>query len=793
METIIENNVSEKFKEQMGIYAIEVTRRRMVPDWRDGLKLVQRRILVAMLDDNCISKFVKTAKVVGTTMGDYHPHGDSSIADAIKHMTNWFECKMPLISNQSNFGSMQGDGAAASRYTEIKLSPYSLDCMLSEVMETKEVTDWVQTFDNTGMEPEFLTAKVPNLLINGSYSIAIGFVVGIPKHALNDVVDATINLIKNPDASVVLIPDQCMGCDIVDTNWKSIANKGKGKFKVRARIDVEKHKDCYWLIVKSTPDMVFFDKGKSNEGVKYDIIDMVKSGQIPQITDITEAVDKKDKTKREMRIIIKLRKGSDPNFVKEMLYKSTQLETTFKVNFEVLDGIKLIPMSYKSYLQAFIMQRMDTKFRQYCIRYQNARTRSHSLEAYIKALESGQIDDILKLIRNRTVIDDNALMEDLIKRLKITDIQAKFIIEAPAKKLSMAYLNKYKEEYNASIQKEEHYLEMIMNDDLIKQEIIQELEDAKNKYNQKRCCRLISKSEASGIPEGNFKIVITENNYVKKIHENEVVTSYKGDSPVHVVKASNTENILLFSEFGKVFRLPVHKIPITEKNSVGVDLRILVKGLASGVVKMIYEPELRSLAKSSDEKYFLTVLTKGNCIKKMDLEDFMNVSLSGLLYSRLNEGDTVASVEIVNANSELVIYSNKKALRIGLESVPHYKRSTYGVIAMNTKEVIDGFTVLHGTDEPYILTVTANGRINKIPAEALPKSERNKAGSSIIKLTKGDMIFSVYAVNDTKVLTIKTMAGDKQINVADMELTSSISTGQKVVTAKELPVLRTTI
>lgn len=789
MEKIIESNVSERYKNQMGIYAIEVTRRRMVPDWRDGLKLVQRRILVAMLKDNCVSKYVKTAKVVGTTMGDYHPHGDSSIADAIKHMTNWFEYKMPLIDNQSNFGSMQGDGAAAPRYTEVKLSPYAIDCMLSEIMETKEVTDWVPTFDNTGREPEYLTAKLPNLLINGSFSIAIGFTVGIPKHALNDVVDATIKLIRNPDAPVVLIPDQCMACDIIDTNWKSISNKGKGKFKVRARIDIEKHKECYWLIIKSTPDMVFFDKGDDG-GEKYKIIDMVKSGQIPQITDIVEETVK---DKSEMRIIVKLRKGSDPNFVKEMLYKATNLETTFTVNFEVLDGIKLVPMSYKSYLQAFIMQRMDTKFRQYCIRHQVARTRSHSLEAYIKALESGQIDDILKLIRKRTVIDDNALTEELIKRLKITDIQAKFIIEAPAKKLSMAYLNKYKEDYALSLEKEKHFLNMIKNEDLIKEEIIQELEDAKKKYNQKRCCRVISKSEASGIPEGNFKVIITEKNYIKKIHENEVVTSYKGDSPAYVLNVSNTEDILLFSEFGKVFKLPVHKIPITEKNSTGIDLRILVKGMMGNIVKMMYEPDLVQLAKSSKDKYFLTVLTAGNCIKKMDLEDFMNVSLSGLLYTRLNDGDRVVTVDVANASSELVIHSNKKALRISLESVPHYKRSTYGVIAMNTKDPIDGFCVLHGKDEPYILTVTESGKVNKIPAEALPKSDRNKAGNNIIKLTKGDVIKSVYVTDDSKVLNIDASESHIEVNVGDLPLTSSVSTGQKVLPARSGIVLKTSI
>ena len=177
----------------------------------------------------------------------------------------------------------------------------------------------------------------------------------------------------------------------------------------------------------------------------------------------------------------------------------------------------------------------------------------------------------------------------------------------------------------------------------------------------------------------------------------------------------------------------------------------------------------------------------------MDLEDFMNVSLSGLLYSRLNDGDKVVSAEIVNAKSELVIYSNKKALRIGLDVVPHYKRSTYGVIAMNTKDPIDGFCVLHGKDEPYILTITESGKVNKIPAEALPKTDRNKAGSNIIKLTKGDSIKSVYVVNDTKVLNIVTAENTIDVNVGELPLTSSVSTGQKVVPGRSGIVLKTRI
>lgn len=786
MEVIENKNVVDQYKTHMAIYSIETSRRRMVPDWRDGLKLSQRRILYAMLQyGHCDKRFMKTAKIVGDTMGNLHPHGDAAIADAIKHLTNWWECYEPLIENQSNFGSMQGDGAAAPRYTEAKLSQYSIECLLSEMMDNKQVVDWAPTYNNLDVEPEYFPAKVPNLLINGTFGISVGFTTGIPSHSINDVIDATINLIHNPDAPVVLIPDQCMPCDIIEANWKSISNKGRGTFRARARIETEKHKDCYWLIIKSTPDMVYFDKGKAeNGGEKYKIIDMVKAGKIPQITDIVE-----DSNKNDMRIIIKLRRGSDPNYVKEILYKNTSLESSFTVNFEVLDGIHLIRMSYKSYLQAFIMQRMNTKTRYYCIQLQNARTEYHKKEAYIKALESGQIDEIIHMIRNRKTIDDNDLIEYLIKKLKITDIQAKFIINANLKSLSIAYLGKYKEDYKKCKEIEKECLQKITNDELIKNEIIDELLYYKKKYGKPRRSRIIKKSEANGIPSGRFKVIITENNYIKKINESDPVYAYRGDNPRHVLKVDNTENILLFSEKGRVFKLPVHKIPVTEKNSVGIDIRILIKGLMSDIIKVIYEPVLTSYAKNK-QKHFLTIVTKNNYIKKMDLDDFMNVAPSGLLYTKINGEDVVKDVQIVPFDADIIVYSDKKALRIGMDQVPHFKRSTLGNFAMNTKEPVDGFTVLSMNSAPYIIATTESGKINKISASALPKSDRNKAGSNVIKLAKGDKLFSVNVLNDNNKLIVKCMNGVQEILVKDIPIMSSISTGTKMINTKNNALVR---
>ena len=780
MEVIRNENVSDQYSHGMTVYSIEVSRRRMVCDWRDGLKLVQRRILYAMLEAHCDSSSKKSSKIVGDTMGNYHPHGDSSIYDAIKHMSNWFECYYPLIKGFGNFGSMQGDNAAAPRYTEVKLSEYSMYTMMSELLEARQVTDWVKTYNEELEEPEYFPCKLPNLLINGTFGIAIGFTVGVPKHNLGEVIDATINLIKHPDAPVVLIPDQAMPCDIIDTNWKSICNKGRGSFKVRARIDIETHKDCYWLIIKSTPDLVFFDKGKAkNEGIKYKIEEMVKESKLPQITEIME-----DSHKKDMRIVLKLRRGSDPNYVKEMLYRNTQLETTITVNFEVLDGIKLMRMSYKSYLQAFIMQRKSTKFRYYCLKLQNAKTKYHEKEAYIKLLESGDIDDIIKKIRKLKNSDDSYLMEYLISKLNITDIQARFIMNVNLKKLSIAYLEQYKQEYKELKAIADECLNKITHEELLEQDIIDELLYAKNKFNRPRNCRIIKMSDANNIPSGKFNIVFTEQNFVRKIGENEKITSYKGDNPKLVVNVDNTANLIIFSDRGRAFKLPVHKIPISEKNSQGIDIRVLVKKMMGNIVDVLYEPTIIELTKEATDKHFLVMLTAGNSIKKMDLEDFVNVTPSGLIYTKLADDDIVKSVQIVSNNSDIVIYSDKKALRVSMESIPHYRRSTYGVNAMNTKEPLDGFSVIENGTNNDIVVITQNGKANRFLSVALPKSDRNKAGNSVIKLGKADKLLKVFTLSPDQSLEIHTTKESKVIHVSDIPMASSISSGEKVISTK---------
>ena len=784
MEHIINKEVTPQYREYMTKYAIETNWKRHTTDVRDGLKTVQRRIIDSLANRlPGRTKLIKTSKVVGDVIGVTHPHGDSSVKSAIKLMANWFDMKMPLIESESNMGSMQGETDAAARYTEIKLSQFAIECVLSELNDTPAVVDWKPTFDNTGKEPEFFPVAVPLLLINGTFGLGTGLKVLIPAHNFNEVIDATIKLIKNPNSQVVLVPDHCMGVEIIDTNWKAISNKGHGAYTARAVIDIEEHKGCYWLIIKSIPDMVYFDRGELNGGVKYNILDMVAEGKLPQITSIDE-----DSHGDDMRIIIKLRRGSDPEYVKQVLYKETALSRPYTVNFEALYDMQTMRFSYKSYLQTFIEQRRTTKYRYNCIKLQEYNTKVHEYDAYVKMIESGQLQSVVDMIYSRNTTDKTEVAEFLIKKVGLTDIQANFILNLNLLKISKGHLPLYNEALKTNKQKADECVARILNDDVIDQDIIDELLYFKKKYGSPRKSRIIPKEEATNIPKGIFKIVVTENNYIKKLSENEYVGAYRGDNPKHIILADNTEDILLFSAQGRVFSYPVHKIPLCEKGSVGVDARIMIKKLASDIQAVMYVPTLKDISNKLHNHY-LTVVTYGNSIKKMDIEDFLTIPASGLIYTKLNNGDMVKEVSIVPDALDLIIYSNRKALRIGMDSVPKYKRSSNGVKAMNLSEgsTIDGTSIIY-PDATDIVVVTEKGKVNKFPIAGLTKGKRGSAGSSVIKLAKGDRINAIFGVNNTNAIQIHGKNGVTIVNVDELKLGSSVSAGEKILQGGDIAV-----
>ena len=700
---------------------------------------------------------------------------DAAIYGTMKPMANWFETYVPLIDPGGNFGTFQGDQAAAARYTECRLSKFAMENIFDDLMDSDECVDWSPTYSGTTKEPDYLPVKVPLLLINGSFGIGLGMRAEIPTHNLAEVIDATIALMDNPNREVVLVPDHCMECEIIETDFAKICRSGFGHYRIRGKVVEEDYKNKKALIIKSVPNLTYLNS------ITDKIEDLVKAKKIVQIENCFD-----ESTVDEMRYVIILKPGSDANYVKDVLYKNTGLEQVLRVNFETLNGLNPLRMSYKSYLLSFIDFRKMTKFRVYSNRLQGVQTKIHEREAYIKVLESGEIDNIIEIIKKQRVVDDVALIEYLVKKLKITDLQAKYIIEADLKKLSYGYLSKYKQEATELEGIKQELMTHIMDDRVIENDIRQELLAIKAKYGKPRNCKIISADTVSEVPKGEMIVAITEKNFVRKVPANSNLGSFKNDTVRSIIHIDNTDSILIFDEMGKVFKLPVHTIPFTDRNSNGIDIRFMIKSLTANIRSIIPESIIKNFAGVGchNNKHYLITLTNSGHIKRMDLDDFLTVPPSGILYAKFDQGDFIKDIVIAHSNFGLVVYSDRKAIIMKVNDAPYLKRNTKGAKAISGVDHVDGVCVIHNncTD---IAVVTHAGYVNRINIiHGLPNTGKGKSGLNLIKLKSGDVIAGIISGNNNDIIHIKCENTDSIIKIADLEIGSSISTGIKALTTR---------
>lgn len=774
-EKISEVMSSSQFKTDYTRYGIYILYRRVLSDYRDGLKPVQRRILYAMLHDTRATSFVKSAAVVGDVMKLYHPHGDTGIYGTMKPMANDFETYIPLIDPSGNFGTFQGDPMAAARYTECRLSKFAMENVLGDLIESTEAVDWSPTYSGATKEPDYLPVKVPLLLINGSFGIGLGMRAEIPTHNLSEVIDATIRLMDNPNSEVRLVPDHCMPCEIIDTDFEKICRSGFGHYRIRGKLVEEDYKNRKALVIKSVPNLTYLNS------ITDKIEDLIKNKKIVQIENCFD-----ESTIKEMRYVIILKPGSDINYVKDVLYKNTGLEQTLRINFETLNGLNPLRMSYKSYLLSFIDFRKMTKFRVMSNKLQAVQTKIHEREAYIKALESGEIDNIIAIIKKQKVVDDNSLIEYLVNKLNITDLQARYIIDADLKKLSYGYLEKYKKEAIELEGKKQELLSHIMDDSVIENDIRNELLEIKAKYGKPRNCEIIRSDDISEIPKGEMIVAITEKNFVRKVPSSVNIGAFKNDTIRTMIKIDNTDNIIIFDEMGKVFKLPVHKIPFTDKNSNGTDIRFLIKYLTANIRATIPESVFKNLADKGqyNNKHYLITLSNSGLIKRMDLDDFLTVPPSGILYAKVDKGDFIRDIVIAHSNFSIIVYSHQKAVTMNVNDIAYLKRNTKGSKSMSDVEYVDGICVIYNncTD---IVVITESGRVNRISVvSGISNTKKGKSGANLIKLAKGDSIASILTGNENDIIHVKCTDTDVSFKIADLEMGSSISSGNKVFTTR---------
>lgn len=776
-EKIVQCSSLEMYIKDQCKYAIIVDRRRAFPESRDGLKIVQRRILYAAYDQKMVgyNHRAKTSALTGELQKLYHPHG--SAFTSIVSMVQWFKNKIPLMGGKGNWGAADGSGAAAERYVECYVSDFGFDVMLKDLAESDNTVKWIDIYLRNGIkEPEYLPAKLPILLINGTEGIGVGLAVDIPTHNLGEVVDATLALLRNPKSNVVLIPDHCQSCEIIDTDWKKICNTGNGSYKVRGKIVTEQDKKGNYIL-----HIVSLPNGVGTSQVYSKIIELAENKQLPMVKDVYDNL--KD---RKPDVIIKLAPGVDPEYVKQILYAKTPVQRTENVNFEIVkpNGIDVGRMNYKEYLLSFLEQRMMVKFRMYSNKLQKAITRHHYLDAFIKVMDSGQIDKIINMIK-KSNRDDAYIIEWIIKHCGTTDIQANYIINSNLKKLSLKRLKGYKEEKKALEANMKAWIPIVSDDGtLIRNEIEQELIELKKKYNTPRLCNVISQAEGNNIPAGVFKVVITEKNFIRKVPDVDKINIVKKDNPKFILRVDNTENILIFDNLGKVFNLPVSKIPITEKSGAGMNISILIKNLTSDIVAVFYEPTIKQIFKSK-KKYQFVVLNKENIVKKIDIEDFLKVSPSGLIYTKVKGSDQVVSVQLAPVNLDVVFCSNKKALRCKLADIPTLKRNSQGVKAMDTNEPLEGMSIIY-PDSEYIVVITKNGKFNKFNIGILTQHARARKGVNVIKLDSNDDIFGIYAVNQKDKIHVLSSEGVIEIPVAELKEKSNIVKGEKKIPNKAI-------
>ncbi|MDK2919583.1 MAG: gyrase subunit [Candidatus Petromonas sp.] len=711
-QSVIQIDIAEEMKKSYIDYAMSVIVGRALPDVRDGLKPVHRRILYAMneLGLSPDKPYRKSARIVGDVLGKYHPHGDSSVYDAMVRLAQDFSTRYMLVDGHGNFGSIDGDSAAAMRYTEARLAKLSVE-MLRDIQ--KETIDFAPNFDETLKEPVVLPSRFPNLLVNGSSGIAVGMATSIPPHNLKEVIDATVKLIDDPDADVedmidiVKGPDFPTGAIIMGKEGiKEAYRKGKGRITVRAQVEIEDiGKGKQAIIVNEIPYQV--NKSKLIES----IANLVKNKKIEGITDLRDESDRNG-----IRVVIELKKDTNPNIVLNKLYKHSQLQTTFSIiMIALVDGQPKVLNLYQM-LKHYLDHQKEVVTRRTQYDLKKAEDRAHILEGLKIALDN--IDAIISLIRGSKNVA--IAKEGLIKNFNLTDVQAQAILDMRLQKLTGLEREKIEEEYEELIKQITRFKEILANERLLLNIIKEELIEIRDKYRDERRTKISLKEDEIDIEdlidEEDVFITLTHLGYIKRVPATTYRSQRRGGKGVSGLSTrdedfvedifiTSTHNyILFFTNRGKVYRLKAYEIPEAKRQAKGTN-----------IVNLLYlEPNEKITAvipiKKFSKKGYLVMATRHGMIKKCELSQFDTSRKTGLIAISLRDGDELISVKSTTGNNELIIVTEEAmSIRFNEEDVRSMGRTAMGVKAITLNEddyVVDMGLVNEGDD---LLVVSENG------------------------------------------------------------------------------------
>ena len=772
-------------------YSMSVIIGRALPDARDGLKPVHRRILYAMNDLGISyrSAHKKSARIVGEVLGKYHPHGDSAAYDAMVRMAQPFSLRYPLVDGQGNFGSVDGDSPAAMRYTEARLSRMASD-LLADI--EKDTVDMVRNFDESLWEPSVLPSKFPNLLLNGSSGIAVGMATNIPPHNFREVVDAINFTIDNPDADTYQLMDYIKGPDFPTggtihgiSGIVSAYSTGRGRIRVRSKTHYETMSNGkVAIVVTEIPYQV--NKAK----LVAEIADRVKNKEIEGITDLRDESDRDG-----MRIVIELHKDAIEDVVLENLFKFTQMQVTFGIiNLALVDGKPQV-LTLKQMIEQYILHRKSVVTRRTKFDLAEAEKKEHILEAYMAAFN--MLDETIELIRNSA--DTETANVGLQGLLSIDEIQAKAILDLKLQKLTGLEIDTLRKEYDENTRLIADYKDILAHEGRILAIIKDELNEMKDAYGDDRRTEIdvndLDVDEEDLIPEEDVVVTITEDNYIKRIPLRTYRQQGRGgvglvgmqtkeeDTVVNMFVTSSHNYVMFVTNTGRLLWLKGYRIPEGGRQSKGKPINNILSDIQDGekVLSVICTREF------TDDKYILFA-TRNGLIKRTPLSAYGNVRQKGIKAIKLEDGDELVETHIINGD-ELIVLATKNGLaaKFPVAEVKATGRDTMGVkgVTLNEGDRVVSMASVHPGD--MLLTVSENGfgKISEVDDYRL--THRGSKGVITIKTTeRNGCVVSVKRVEAENELIVTSEAGKMlRIRVADIRVTGRNAAGVKVMDLRD--------
>ncbi|BAW36356.1 DNA gyrase subunit A [Helicobacter pylori] len=802
-KNIVEVGIDSSIEESYLAYSMSVIIGRALPDARDGLKPVHRRILYAMHELGLTSKvaYKKSARIVGDVIGKYHPHGDNAVYDALVRMAQDFSMRLELVDGQGNFGSIDGDNAAAMRYTEARMTKASEE-ILRDI--DKDTIDFVPNYDDTLKEPDILPSRLPNLLVNGANGIAVGMATSIPPHRIDEIIDALVHVLENPNAGLDEIlefvkgPDFPTGGIIYGKAGIIEAYKtGRGRVKVRAKVHVEKTKNKEIIVLDEMPFQT--NKAKLVEQIS----DLAREKQIEGISEVRDESDREG-----IRVVIELKRDAMSEIVLNHLYKLTTMETTFSIILLAIYNKEPKIFTLLELLRLFLNHRKTIIIRRTIFELEKAKARAHILEGYLIALDN--IDEIVQLIK--TSQSPEAAKNALMERFTLSEIQSKAILEMRLQRLTGLERDKIKEEYQNLLELISDLNGILKSEDRLNEVVKTELLEVKEQFSSQRRTEIQEVYENIDIEDliANEPMVVSMSykGYVKRVDLKAYERQNRGgkgklsgntyeDDFIENFFVANTHDILLFiTNKGQLYHLKVYKIPEASRIAMG-------KAIVNLISLAPDEKIMATLStKDFSDERSLAFFTKNGVVKRTNLSEFgSNRSYSGIRAIVLDEGDELVSAKIVDKNAKHLLIASYFGIfiKFPLEDVREIGRSARGVkgIRLNENDFVVGAVVIND-DSNKLLSVSENGLGKQTLAEAYREQSRGGKGIIGMKLTqKTGNLVSVISVDDENLDLMILTASAKMIRVSIKDIKETIGrntsgvklidTADKVVYANSCP------